>query len=354
MSDLITFLLGPEEGLKKEFLDAEKKKLFASYPDMEIHNYYPADSDEDDLIRVLYDSSLFSTHRMIVIRHYEDVAKESKVNSDLVEFLKDPTEDVTIFVLSTQPSTYGISQKVLALIDSKKDVKIFYELFDNQKRDWIVKYFRENGLQITSDGVNELLDTVDNNTDEMRNSTENLTIFLKAKGYQRVTANEINAFLQHTKNEDANTLFEHIATRNLGSSLACLQAVLLQNKTASTQIVSTLLLRFRQLEAMKEATSRGASFDEALTDLVTMKLNDFSFPTLSRKRDKDTMRTAARNYKKEEAENAVRLLLKADNEIKSSQSDIEKEVLEYYVTLMLKNGGKEAVLTDGLLTKSAF
>ncbi len=345
MSNLITFLLGPEEGLKREELEKRKKALLSSYPDLEIHNYYPQDTDEEDLIRVLYDSSLFSTHRLIIIRHYEEVAKESKINNDLAEFLKDPTDDVTIYVLSTSASTYSISQKILSLIDQKTDVQIFYELFDNQKRSWIIDYFKKNGLIITQDAVDVLLEMVDNNTDDMRHSTENLTIFLNAKGYKTVTESEITAFLQHTKSEDANTLFEYVASKDLDAALSCLHAILLENKMASTSIISTLTMRFRQLEALKLELKTGEDINSAIANIKTLKINDFSFSSLTRKRDKDTMKNASRFYKEDEVKAIISLLLKADNEIKSLQADLLTSTLEYYLTLIMRNGGKESSLT---------
>ena len=352
MAELIKFLLGPEEGLKREFLEKEKQELLKTYPDLEIHNYYPADTEEDDLIRVLYDSSLFATHRLIIIRHYEDVSKDSKTNSDLVEFLKSPTDDVTIFVLSLTASTFTMSQKVLSLIDTKKQVVMFYELYENQKRDWIIKYFKENELYITNDGVEELLEMVDNNTEDMRHSTENLTIYLKAKGYTKVTSNEISSFLQHTKQEDSNTLFEYVATKNLASTLACLQSILLENKQASVPIVSTLLMRFRQLESLKEEIASGESFDTALSNVKIIKTNDFMFSSLNRKKDKDAMRMANRNYNSEEIKNTIRLLLDAENVLKALQTDLIASALEYYMILIIKKGGKETTLNTGLFNSA--
>ncbi len=345
MSDLITFLLGPEEGLKREKVAEIKNELLSTYPDLETHNYYPQDADEDDLIHVLYDSSLFSTHRLIIIRHYEEVTKDSKVNNDLVEFLSGPTDDVTILVLSTSASTYTISQKVLNKIDTKNDVIYFYELYDNQKRNWIVNYFRKNGLNITSDAVEVLLEMVDNNTDDMRHSTENLTIFLKAKGYTVVTENEITAYLQHTKSEDANSLFEYVACRNLEGALSCLHAILLENKLASTSIISTLTMRFRQLESMKAEMKNGESIDGAIANIKTLKVNDFSFSSLTRKKDKDTMKLASRNYNEIAINSIISLLLKADNEIKALQTDLLIPALEYYINLIIKENGNESSLT---------
>lgn len=345
MSDLITFLLGPEEGLKRDKVAEIKESLTKTYPDLETHNYYPQDADEDELIHVLYDSSLFSNHRLIIIRHYEEVNKESKLNNDLVEFLKDPTDDVTILILSTSASTYTISQKVLNLIDSKKDVIYFYELYDNQKRNWIVNYFRKNGLNITSDAVEVLLEMVDNNTDDMRHSTENLTIFLKAKGYTVVTENEITSYLQHTKTEDASSLFEYVATKNIEGALSCLHAILLENKLASTSIISTLNMRFRQLESLKAEIKRGETPDSAISNIKTLKVNDFSFSSLTRKKDKDTMKIASRNYSELAIANIITLLLKADNELKALQTDLLIPALEYYIKLIIQDDGKDSLLT---------
>lgn len=346
MSEIITFLLGPEEGLKNEYINKIKAELTKNVGDFETHNYYPFDSDEIDLINLLYDSSLFSTHRLIIIRHYEEVKKDSKTNSDLIEFLKNPTSDVTILVLSTQSSSFGINPKLLGLIDQKKQIEIFYELFDNKKKDWIFKLFKENGLYITDDGINELLDLVDNNTQEIKRSTENLIIFLKSRDCQKITGAEISNFLQHTKIEDSNTLFEAIAEKDLGSSLSILHKILEENRISSASLILNLILKFRQCESYKADAKQGLNDDERFSGMKIIKTSDVIFSTVSRKRDKDAIRTAANNYSEPEIENIIKLLLKLDSNIKELSIDMIPSFWDLNITLIIKKGGKETQKND--------
>ena len=64
-------LLGPEEGLKAEWLEEEKKKVLSAHPDAEIRSIYVGDDKGEDLDAVLSQATLFSSFRFVIIRQYE-------------------------------------------------------------------------------------------------------------------------------------------------------------------------------------------------------------------------------------------------------------------------------------------
>ena len=161
MNKSIFLLLGPENGEKERFItrlrsDLEKK----TGGSLETSSYYPYDTSMADVVSDMRNGSLFASDKLVKISHIEDLKKEGA--DAIIEYLASPAPGVTLLLLSDEiggdpKSVPGKLKKKLP----KDNVKIFWELFENQKQGWILSYFRERKMGIQQDALELLLDLVD-------------------------------------------------------------------------------------------------------------------------------------------------------------------------------------------------
>jgi len=140
--------------------------------------------------------------------------------------------------------------------------KIFWEMFENRKKDWVISFFRKKGLTIDYDAVELLLDMIENNTDSMKNDCEKLAFYFKEGA--RITEEDIENFLYHSREENVFTLFEKVCRRDLETSLDVLNSIVLAKETQPVQLLSGLLWQFKNLLNLSSLLSKNTNQSEAL------------------------------------------------------------------------------------------
>ena len=126
----IKFLLGTEEGEKQNYLEAEKKRLRQLHPDLEIITFFAFDTDAGDLEEALFSSSLFSAYSPVIIKHYEEAAKDSPINKVIMKFISSGSETASLIVISNQ-TNYSLPAAISKAL-KKDQMIVFWEMFENQ------------------------------------------------------------------------------------------------------------------------------------------------------------------------------------------------------------------------------
>ena len=107
-------------------------------------------------------------------------------------------------ILILQSDTTKV-ESALKGIFPKEGTKIFWELFEDQKRGWIVRYFREAKLTVTQDAVDVLLEMVENNTQDLKKECEKFVLFFEPG--KKISGEELEQYIYHSKEENVFTLF---------------------------------------------------------------------------------------------------------------------------------------------------
>ena len=102
-------LLGPEEGLKADWLNEEKKRVLAEHPDAEVHLIFVGDDKGEDLDSILSQPSLFSSFRFVIIKQYENRTGKDTFDKALISFLASGITDAEFVILSTEKSKSRIN-----------------------------------------------------------------------------------------------------------------------------------------------------------------------------------------------------------------------------------------------------
>lgn len=305
--------LGPEIGEKQDALDALKKELTkASGTPLEIHSFYASESDLGDVVSLLRNSSLFSDSRLVLLKSAAQIKKKEDVEL-LLSYLRNPQEDTTLILLSDESSI----DKRLDVAFDKESKRIFWELFESRKTEWVASFFRREGFKISDAGIETILELVENNTDALRRECGRLSLFLDRGSL--VGEAEVEACLSHTREESAFSLFSRLADGDLSKALES-ERTLLAAKEAPPAIVAGLLWCFRRLDAYLGLVSSG-------------RLNDFELKKagLASKKAQKDYQAAARRYTAQSVRRCIALLAEFDVLFRSSTASFEDILMDLLI-----------------------
>ncbi len=346
----VFLLLGPEEGEKTEFIKKEKDKVRALYPDFEDYVFFGGDEDGGGISSALSQSSLFSSYRFVVLKHFENVKKTDETFAALDDFGSNPQDDCTLIVASTETSSVNLP-KSLSTLAGKENTIIFWEMFDNEKRRWIREFSSKEGYRITEDAIDEILSTVDNNTQEMKNLVGSITNFLKIQKTENntITLETIEAYSVRTKGENGYSLFRAIGEGNLEKALLSVESILLNDQRDFIPALSVLATSFRRLEACIVMRDERKS-EKEIFDSVTFVSPYPTRPGAKRNvgvggREKDLYRKAMRIYTLEDTRRIISLIGRYDTVIKSASTDLLKLYGEKLIYTIIVDKGRETPLS---------
>jgi DNA polymerase-3 subunit delta len=318
----IFLLLGPEKGKKKDFLNSLYKKLkTTSGTKPEIYKLYPFEDSADKIISTIQNSSLFSSSKMVVISDADTInAADAGAIGDCLQ--KVPADTYIIFS-TDQTAASKVSTKVTKPI-SKQNRKVFWEMFDSDKKSWILTFFRKNNQQISTDAVDIILDMVENNTEELKNNCSTLSLFYADKTV--ITIEMIEEFLYHSKEENAFTLFDKLAEKNTPAAMEILNKIISSGNTHYILLCGGLLFQFRKLLSLRQMA--GNSYPDTAA-MQQLKING--------KKQQKTYKTAFSKYSLKQAEEALQNLLTFELFVRTSPTELHKSAAELFIYSITQN-----------------
>ncbi len=318
----IYILLGPEEGTKNNYISSIRKRVLSSYPDAECYSFFVGDDDEASYTAAVSQASLFSSYRFIVLRGWENVKKTDSVYKETIEAAKSGQDDLTLIIVSTDSSSLSWDKSLTSAAGKDRTVT-FWELTEDDKRNWIMDAVAKENFRITRDAVEEILTSVENNTAEMKSLVLSITNFLRIKGEKNVIErDDIEAYSTFSKGENGYSLFRYIAECDLDKALRAVDSIILNDQRDLLAAVTVIANQFRRVEEALRMKKRGTP------DAVIFKeLNAFStYSTFKARsgvnfREADIFRKAMRNYSLEDVSRIILFLGKSDTEVKASSTD---------------------------------
>jgi DNA polymerase-3 subunit delta len=250
--------LGPELGEKQDAIQRIREdtaKKYGSPP--EETSFYAGDTPVASITSFLLNGSLFFESRLVFVKNAESLKKKEEIAS-LVSYLKNPADNTTLIVIS---DAAGIDRTIEGALPAAK--RVFWELSEAKKPEWIKGYFRREGFSVDEDAVNTILELVENNTDALRRECSRLMLFAGNGAKGAIKADEIEKWLSHTRTESAFTLFSAIAAGNLSKSIGIMNALLAAQETPAA-IIAGLTWCFRRFRDYCELSARGAASDAEL------------------------------------------------------------------------------------------
>ena len=240
---------GPENGEKNDAINSLRENARKKNGDLDEYKYYASDTRLQDVISQLQNVSLFSSALFVVLKNAELIKLKPEIEL-LASYINGASDSPNTLILVSDENSVEKKLENLIPADHKK---IFWEMFENRKNQWVRDYFRKNGLSIEDEAVEQILDMVENNTETLRSECSRF-FYVFAKGYC-VTVSDVDKILSHNREENAFTLFEamadntHSPKQRFEDSLEILQKIRLSRDSNGVALIAGLTYCFRQLRA---------------------------------------------------------------------------------------------------------
>jgi len=260
----VYFFPGPEVGRKREHIKALQTSLAQQdREEPELHRFYPYDTDVSDVVSLLRNGSLFSSRRLVVVADAHALsAADIKV---FKEYLVSPSPDV-VLVFTTDESP-GSREYPRTLADAlpKASVEVFWEMFERDKRSWVMGFFREKGLKADTAAVDVLLEITEGTTDALREACE-LLVFSAERG-SMISEKDVDRVLEHGREETVYSLFDRFCKRDLNGVLDSYRKMIHSDPGTVDRILSLLADPLSRLRDFSILVSRGIPSESAASEL---------------------------------------------------------------------------------------
>ncbi|MBI9107104.1 MAG: DNA polymerase III subunit delta [Spirochaetales bacterium] len=321
MTDHIWLLNGPENGEKLIFLKQIRKRLSERFgEEPEEHRFYPFESSISDIISLIKNGSLFSIWKLIIIGQ-ADLLKKVDID-EIKAYMQTPSDDAVIILTSDETSLKNGLTKIVP----KENTKIFWEMFEGQKKDWLSGFFRNRKIGIEAGAIELLLNLIENNTADMKNECDKLAIFFGEGAL--ISKADIETFFYHGKEENVFSLFNHIAAADLPGSVDVLQKIMLGGENNTVQLLGGLLWQLRNLQGIADELGRGESFQSAC-----YKSN------IRSKKAQAVYSEALKHYNEKNIRDIINLTADYDIKLRTTRQDQRELTAQLYLYLFIIRKG---------------
>ncbi|MDR1419745.1 MAG: DNA polymerase III subunit delta [Treponema sp.] len=247
--------LGPELGRKEDAVGELREKLAKEAPPSLVEEflYYAGETPASEICDILRNGSLFAEKRLFFIKNADAFKKnEAEILAPVLASLPPLTAAVLIS---------GETRLAKSLEDAAgRGKQIFWELFENEKTEWIHSFFHRNGYRVEEEAAATILEMVENNTAALRRECSRICLFMTKQPDNTLNAAMAEEWLSHTREESAFILFSRIARGDLSRSLESLHT-LLAAKESPPAILAGLAWCFRKLRDYLALTGAGGAGD---------------------------------------------------------------------------------------------
>jgi len=233
--------LGPELGEKLDALNKLRADLSGNSQasGAEEISFYAGETPVQEIVSIVRNGSLFSEKRLIIVKNADLIKK--KEEAELLASAIQKLEAGTTLVLVSEETR--LDKRIEDAVP-KENKRIFWELFENKKSEWVANFFRRASCRIDEEGIKTILEMVENNTDALGRECSRLVVFL---GKDKIIgAEDVEQCLSHTREESAFTLFAAIARGNFLLGLEIFRS-LAAAKQSPQALTASLAWCFRKL-----------------------------------------------------------------------------------------------------------
>lgn len=320
---------GPEAGEKNDAIANIREQAKKRNGDISEYRYYASDIRVADLIAQLQNASLFEPALFITVRSAELIKGKGDVEL-IVNWVKSTAENSNTLILISEEN--GIDKKLESACagDHKK---VFWEMFENRKSQWVESFFRKNGFSVTSDAVEQILDMIENNTESLRSECSRF-FYCFERGHT-VTCGDVDKILSHNREENAFTLFDAMAdgsknpSQRFETSIDILEKIKASSKSGYLiALIAGLTYCFRQLRSWHAIHANGAR----PTD-VQLKTAGFSG-----KKKQEQYDRASKIWNNGATSSILALLAHTDGSIRETPALDENIMAICIYSIVIKNG----------------
>lgn len=324
---------GPEAGEKNDAVQNIKNSLKKKYGQTEEHLFYASESPPREYLAILQNENLFSDATCVLVKNAESIKKADEIEL-LAEWISSAKSESNILILVSDE--YSVSAKLDKAIPPANK-KIFWELSESRRADWIRSYFSKNSFTIDEDAVNAILEMFESNTETLKNECRRFIVLFE-KGHN-ITTDDVDSVLSSSREENAFTLFDAMSDftslpeEKLERALEIFQRIRLSKENQPVLILAGLSSCFRKLVVYHRLLQDG------MTDDFNLKKNGFSS-----KKMKSQYARAAKTWTQGQCHAILASIGQTDMKIRSGGTLLEEIHLQQLIyEIVVKKGATSAV-----------
>lgn len=325
--------LGPEEGEKQAAFRELRAALRNVHGEgLEEHSYYAFDTPADNVVDILQNGSLFGSGILLRYRAVENLKRKEEI-APLVRYAEQPVVTAVLVMESSETAVHADLKKAAGA----KNTRIFWEMFDNQKQGWLSAYFRRHEVQIEPEGIELLLELVENNTLDLRQEADRLISFVGKK----ITLQDVDQYIYHAREESIFTLYDAIVVQDLEHALDITGKLVVTSDPV--QILLGLAWQLDRLYHLQVLRSTGVAESQLFDELARG-----TGQRVAGKRLQKSLITAARRYSLDECA-AIRILTNdTDALLRTVPVTFHHGILQQYLySIIVRKGAWSVAATPG-------
>jgi DNA polymerase III subunit delta len=311
--------LGPEIGEKQAAIEQIRKNI-SGRGGLEETVFYAGETAVSVMVSAMRNGSLFADSQLFCVKCAEGIKKKEDIDL-LSSCLETQASNTFVILISEETSIARALEKVIPPANKR----IFWELSDSRKAEWVETFFRREGFKIRKEGIETILELVENNTEALKRECSRLTVFLDKD--REITGEEAEKWLSHTREESPFTLFSRIAAGDFSRSLES-SRMLLAAKEAPPAIFAALASCYRKLISYLAIKESGGGDDD---------YRKIGVSSPGAKRD---YAAAGKRYNSTAAEACLALTAEYDMLFRSSLSFPEQILMDRYLFKIHSLGAK--------------
>lgn len=242
----IYLFTGPEFGLRDDAVDEIRKIQKKQIGEIDEQNFYLIETPFAQVMSVLQSGNLFASGVCVVCKNAELLKKKEDL-ALISQWLEIADFSSILILISDEISVDSKLEKLIP----KENKKIFWEMFDNKKQEWLTNYICKNGYKIKIAAVQLILDLVENNTQALKSECSRLFLCFP-KGHE-FSEKDIEEVLSSNREENVFDLFDVMMDETLSppsrleKALITLQKIRLSKENSSVMLLSGLSSCFTKI-----------------------------------------------------------------------------------------------------------
>ncbi len=329
--------LGPEVGNKNDEIKKLCSRAKSELGEIDEDYFYAHETSVPELLGLLQNGSLFSAGRFVVFRGAESIKKKEDIAmlTDWAHSLAEKKSQNDSFSWLILVSDESSVDKKLEAIIPKQNKKIFWEMFENQKNEWLKNWFDKEGFFIEADAIDTILELIENNTETLRNECSRFSLCLE-KGH-RICVEDVETILSHSREESPFTLFASLCDTDknteerFSSALSILQHIRNSKESSYFQLIAALSHCFRRLKVWHVLHT-----EKPYPSDLDLKIKGFSS-----KKMQGQYASAAKIWSIKETILCLSMLSQTDMIIRTTGNMVEEIVLQELLYSLIVKKGRE-------------
>lgn len=305
-----TYLI--DEGVGK----IEKKFVTKNSASFNRDVFYGEESDASQIVNTALSVPMLAPKRVVIVKNFHRLSQPGK--ELILKYCQRPSPQTVMIIISNsvdfRKKVYAGFQKSAELVECKN-------LYENQIPIYIQQFARDRGKSIHPRAIQLVQSKMGNSLQAMINETEKLIHFVRDKN--EITVEDVEELVGISRDYNVFQLWDSLGQKDLTKSLFILKQMI-ETGESPVYLVSSLTNYFLRLWRIRALKSKNTPDNE-----IGKILHIHQFFVRSSIQQ-------AKRYSDTEIKNAMKLLLEADIQLKTSYQK-PKFVLELLIFQIIKN-----------------